>query len=127
MKEGDVVTVERITDAAIYVKAEKDKGPVELKYLQSDPASAGKIAQYLWPGKSLLRKFERAPPQSWNTYETLWIEPRDQWHRWMRFKEQKREIAFITEEQFLRQAESWANGLVSITDDRGNEVYLKDT
>jgi hypothetical protein len=127
MREGDVVTVERITDAAVYAKTEKDKDAYELKYLQADPASAGKIAQFLWPGRSLLRKFERATPQSWTTYETLWIEPRDQRHRWMRFGGQKREIAFITEEQFFRHAENWVNGTVNITDGKGNEVLLNDT
>jgi hypothetical protein len=117
LKGGDIVTVERSTDAAVYIKTEKDKESFELKYLQSDPTSAGKMAQQLWPGLSLLRKFERATPSSWTTYETLWTEPRDQWHRWMRFNGRQREITFISEEQFFRQAENWVNGTVNITDD----------
>jgi hypothetical protein len=67
LRDGDEAIIERITDAAVYIKTEKDKESYELKYLQSDPASAGKMAQQLWPGRSLLRKFERAPPSTWTT------------------------------------------------------------
>jgi hypothetical protein len=81
MKEGDIITVERITDASVYVFSDKSQicaeDATELKYLQSDPMSAGKIAQHLWPGRTLLRKFERAPPSTWVTYESLWIQPKD--------------------------------------------------
>jgi hypothetical protein len=38
-----------------------------------------------------------------------------------------RQIAFVTEEQFFKQAENWANGLVNVVDENGHEVLLQDT
>jgi hypothetical protein len=125
LQTGDVVTVERITDASVWVIDEK--GTEEFKYLKSDSVSAGRMVQSHWPGFFLLRKFDRAPPASWVPNEQLWILKENQWHRWMTFRGQQREISFISEDQFFRQAEIWVNGTVNITDDEGNEVYLQDT
>jgi hypothetical protein len=131
MKDKDTITVERITDASVYIFSDKSQicpeDATELKYLHSDPISAAKIVQQLWPGRTLLRKFEWAPRHTWTTYESLWIQPHDSWHRWMKFRGKQREIAFVSEEDFFRQAENWVNGRVNIVDDDGNEVYLADT
>jgi hypothetical protein len=45
----------------------------------------------------------------------------------MKFNGRQREIAFVSEGQFFRQAENWVNGTVNITDEDGNEVFLQDT
>jgi hypothetical protein len=131
MKNGDTIKVERITDASVYVFTDKSQvcaeDATEVKYLQSDPESAVKIVQFLWPGRTLFRKFERAPPNTWVPFESLWILPKESWHRWMKFEGRQREIAFTSEEHFFRQAENWVNGRVNIVNDEGNEVFLKDT
>jgi hypothetical protein len=124
---GDVISVERITDASIWIKVGNDNDAKEFKYLSSDLSSAGKMIQNHWPNQQLFRKFDRAPPSTWAPDETLWIFPTNQWHLWVKHNGLMRQIAFITEEQFFRQAENWANGLVNIVDENGQEVVLQDT
>jgi hypothetical protein len=126
-RPGDIISVERITDSSIWVKVGNNDDAKEFKDLSSDPVSGGKMAQNYWPNQQLFRRFDRAPPASWTPDETLWILPANQWHLCVKFGGVMRQIAFNTEEQFFRQAENWANGLVNIVDENGHEVLLQDT
>jgi hypothetical protein len=127
IKSGDVITVERITDASVFVKTGNSTEAKEFKFLTKDPQATGRMIQSYWPGQSLFRRFERAIPSTWITGETLWILPEQQWHLCVKYEGLMSRIAFINEEQFYRQTEHWVNGMFIITDEEGNEVPLQDT
>jgi hypothetical protein len=108
IKTGDVILVERITDASIWVKEGNSSEAKEFKYSSKDPIASSRMIQGYWPNQSLFRRFERAPPSTWILGETLWILPEQQWHLCVKLGDTMRRIAFISEEQFYRQVENWA-------------------
>jgi hypothetical protein len=127
LESGDVISVERITDASAWVKVGNRNDAKEFRYLSSDLTSAGKMVQNYWPNQQLFRRFGRAHPSTWSPGETSWILPLNQWHLCVKFEGTMRQIAFTSEDHFFRQAKSWANGLVNIVDENGQEVLLQDT
>jgi hypothetical protein len=119
--------IERLTDASVWVKEGNSHDAREFKFLTSDIPATSRMIQSYWPNQTLFRRFERASPATWKTGETLWILPEQQWHLCVKFGDLMRRIAFVTEEQFYRQVEKWANGVVSLVDEKDNEVLLHDT